>query len=180
MEDWLKEEIETISSLAKEEAELETEIKSKKLLLRLVKEQEARDVRDLVKRNIDALRLSRVSKDCYMKGNDEKAIADLCSLLEEMLETKHILFTKVVQCGSTAYAWAISFSKYLLSEKNKAFVLEVPEADGVDTAHFEEANRGKFALYRDEGTSHVLIAQSYDFNIVKEAFNEEVENGVQL
>lgn len=178
MEKWLEEAVETISCLAKEEAQLESEIKSKSLLLRLVKEQQVRDVRDLVKRNIDALRLSHTAKICYDKDNSGKAAESLCSLLEEMLDDKLILLTKVVQCGSMAYAWAISFSKRFANRKNASFVLEVPEPDSIDADHFEEANKGKFALYRDNGVSHELVIQSYDFNSLKEAFNEEVENGI--
>lgn len=177
MEKWLEEELSMISSLNEEEAQLEAEIKSKKLLLRLVKEQQVREVRDLVKRNIDVLRLSHTAKECYEKNCSGEAAGSLCSLLEEMLNDKLILLTKVVQCGSIAYAWAISFSS---NKKNAVFVLEVPEADGIDAEHFDEANRGKFALYRDNGGSCELITQSYDFNILKEAFNEEVENGIQL
>lgn len=178
MEKWLEEELSMIGSLSEEEARLEAEIKSKKLLLRLVKEQQVREVRDLVKRNADVLRLSHTAKKCYEKDCSGEAAGSLCSLLEEMLGCKQVLLTKVVQCGSMVYAWAISFRK--LGKKNIDFVLEVPEADGINADYFDEANRGKFVLYRDNGSSHELIVQSYDFNIVKEAFKDEVKNGIQL
>lgn len=178
MEKWFKEAIEAIDNLSKEEDQLKTVIKSKNLLLRLVKEQQVRDVRDLVKRNVDVLRLSSTAKICYAKDNSGKAAENLCGLLEEMFDNKLILLTKVVQCGPTVYAWEICFSKRSANKKNINFVLEIPEADGIDADHFEEANKGKFALYREKGFSHDLITQSYDFNIIKEAFNGEVENGI--
>lgn len=171
MEEWFKNEIIKIEDLAKEEDQLKGIIKSKNLLLRLVKEQEVRDVKDLIKRNVDVIKFSNMSKK-YIE-NKRKCSDAVNDLLEKMLDSGHIFLTNVVQCGTMTYAWSISFSK-----KNKDFVLEVPEEEGIDINHFEEANRGKFALYRKNGIIQDLITHSYDFNIIKDAFKEEVKNGV--
>lgn len=174
MEKWFEDALSNLSQLDSIKWDLVSEIKKKQTLLQLVNDEQIRNVNSMISRSNEVQHFCYYAEACF---NNASKFKDFENFLNEIFEDKPIYVDRVVQRGMSSYGWEIHL-RVPVNGKNILFNLEVPIPNSLTIDNFDEANRGKFALYADDGNSNYdVIAVSYDFEDVKKAYKIFLKEG---
>lgn len=168
MNDWEKENRNELAHLNEISSDLQKDISKKETMLKLVKAERLRSIKNLISRKIDYNIFWQYAKENY--GNKRSKEYLIQDFLREKFEDDEITFDTVLSGGWTGYYWCICFSKGDIK-----FQLTVPTTEmRVDDLTY--TSDGKFSLALDKGFTIEHFAYSYDFEDILKAYKEEIKN----
>ena len=160
--------------------DMNTEVEKYIQLLELAKQNYVNTIKANIRYEKWILSFDKVSKWLHMldtekidkrKKYDEKHHYDFInSELRDLLEDDSIEVVSVSSGGWESYYYSYEFKTNKDSEHK--YYLSIPNTNVLTVDNFHNAYEGMLALYKIEGFSHRIIAQSYDENEIKKTYKD--------
>lgn len=166
MNDWEKEERNELAHLTEIYLDLQKAILKKETMLKLVKAQRLRLVKNLISRKVDYNIFWQYAKENY--GNKRSKEHPIQDFLREKFEDDGIVFDTIQSGGWSGYYWCICFSK-----GDMKFELTVPTTE-MKVEDLEFCADGKLSLAIDKDLTIEHIANSYDFEDILKAYKDKL------